>query len=259
MQKDQKTIHFSSLTPHLSCLRRSCFTLIELLVVIAIIAILAGMLLPALNNARKKAMSASCVANLKQIGLANVNYLGDFNEYLIPRRISVKETNNMLDWSTAFWFFKYCNSGTWDINNGNNSYPTGTFKCGMEDQIKLPDQTRWKSWRGTHYGMGECLGAFLEAAEDKKVRYYNSAKEIRKPDRVAFAGDKSPGDRQYFDHNYSEVLRSMRHIASANYVFMDGHAENRKINKVPNTQSHPNVWQKYIFWGRKDIDVPLDF
>jgi prepilin-type processing-associated H-X9-DG protein len=67
--------------------QRINFTLIELLVVITIILILIGVLLPALNTARKRAKNSGCLSNLKQIGTAVAMYSGDAQDWVLPARL----------------------------------------------------------------------------------------------------------------------------------------------------------------------------
>ncbi|MCM8825603.1 MAG: DUF1559 domain-containing protein, partial [Candidatus Omnitrophica bacterium] len=84
-------------------MKKNGFTLIELLVVIAIIAILAAMLLPVLSRAREQARMSTCIANLKQIGLAVNMYLTDYNEYWFPY-LSGRASDRGLCVNGSNWF-----------------------------------------------------------------------------------------------------------------------------------------------------------
>ncbi len=86
--------------------RKRKFTLLELLIVIAIIAILAALLLPALNSAQASARKINCTSNLKQIGMAAMQYAATFDEFIAP---PMNNNASGMSWGQSLyhWDFAY--------------------------------------------------------------------------------------------------------------------------------------------------------
>ncbi len=117
---------------------KSKFTLIELLVVIAIIAILASMLLPALNQARAKAKASTCANNQKQVGLAFLMYEGDHAQ-LPPG--AVTSTAPYQVWDSILVTGKYL-PGTLEVPDANRAYGKGVKVLTCPEDIERLDGER---------------------------------------------------------------------------------------------------------------------
>ncbi len=188
----------------LSLQKFPAFTLIELLVVIAIIAILAAILFPVFARARENARRSSCLSNLKQVGIAMMQYTQDYDERYMVADHEDADGNGVADYAWFVPLQTYIKSEQ-------------VFKCpSLGSETSAPNPNTDYILNG-FFAHGVSQAIFSRTAQQIMVAERKENEDVF--DYHAWIRD---GDEQFeFEDNISRD----RHFNGSNYLFCDGHAK----------------------------------
>ncbi len=233
------------------------FTLIELLVVIAIIAILAAMLLPALNQAREKAKENNCRGNLKDIGLTLLLYIDSQNDF-IPASNGNFDSSSKGKWQDVLYSFNLGKAPYNYIYAGGDSSklsPLGVFACPSSSKpysgVDVSNHYGINSL--THYsGTGRGFASKNDGSVDMKLGSIKSPSRraaVFDIDRLSAGG--YPDGSAYQKSILIQNTNNWRHRNNGgiNVLFADGHVETVAEKAIPSAWNTAGV--DGHFWGNQ--------